>query len=233
MLAFGSGNVHLNASSSLHVPSISRAAGCTSDAGRDEAYVTLVGSRRADASFHGLRVLVHTIRKHDACRPFIALVANGAGAQRISHAVDCELAALGVRTVRVPLLTSTVKQCLQTLRLWAGNNTNTARYAFTVFNAWRLVQFKRVIWLEPDQMLLRPLNELWTMHLDNEFVGAAAMVMEYMPLCGPGIKGRASMRRRRLKFNAVSARAARIFVPRLAKTCVNVPANRSFVLTAS
>ena len=178
--------------------------GCPHDSvPSSEAYVTLFGGKRTDDAFSGLRVLVHTIRKHDACRPMIVMVPEGSGAQRAKHVVECEFGSLGVRTVEVPPLTSTVPSCLKSLTAWAGNRTSVARYAFTVYNAWRLTQFERLLWLEQDQMLLRPLEELWQRPLDQASAGAAVLVMEFMPMCNDKVLGLKAMPpKRRLKFNS-------------------------------
>ena len=175
--------------------------GCA-HASTSEAYVTLFGGRRNDPSFNGLRVLIHTIRKHDHCRPIVVLVTEGPNTKHLMKLLECEMGRLGVRTMKASRLSPSVPSCLRTLSVWAGNNTQ-ARYAFSVFNAWRLVQFKRVIWLEPDQFLLRPLDDLWARPLDQDSAGAAVLVMEYMPQCMENTKGLRDPRlqHRRLKFN--------------------------------
>lgn len=168
-----------------------------------EAYVTLFGGTANDLALNGLRVLLHTIRRHDRCRPVVVLIADGPSARRLAHMLNCEMSRIGVNVLSVAPLTSTVPSCLRSLSAWAGNKTQAARYAFTVFNAWRLVQFKRMIWLEPDQFLLRPLDDLWTRQLDQDSAGAAVLVMQYMPQCPDQMTGALSSKlpHRRLKFN--------------------------------
>ena len=47
------------------------------------------------------------------------------------------------------------------------------RSLFTVFTAWTLTDYERIVWLETDQIVLRPLENLWREPLANGTVAAA------------------------------------------------------------
>lgn len=86
-------------------------------AGR-EAYVSMWYGNSSSASFDGLKVLLHSLRKHDSRRPFVLLTTG------VWDAGSLQLAALRrvypMRVVRVPPLRSADRQCLQTMGSASG-----------------------------------------------------------------------------------------------------------------
>ena len=81
--------------------------------------------------------------------------------------------ALGAPTgVRHPIRTQN--------KWWAEHGAKTVplalRSVFTVFTAWNLTEYKRIIWLESDQIVLRPLEPLWRTPLGNDTDAAAVPV---------------------------------------------------------
>ena len=149
-------------------------------AGSAQAYVTLFIGDSRSGSFDGLRVLTHTIRLHDPHRPLLVMVA-GDGVTHTANAIACEFGdRAGVHTVHVPLLRSTEKRCMLALGQLSGRQLVDA---FTAYNAWSLTQYERLLWVEPDQMVLRPLDFLWRWRLSEQASGVAAYVTERMPQC--------------------------------------------------
>ena len=61
---------------------------------------------------------------------------------------------------------------------WAEHGARTVplalRSVFTAFTAWNLTEYERIIWLETDQIVLRPLEPLWRTPLGNDTDAAAA-----------------------------------------------------------
>ena len=70
---------------------------------------------------------------------------------------------------------------------WAEHGAKTVplalRSVFTVFTAWNLTEYKRIIWLESDQTVLRPLEPLWRTPLGNDT--GAALVQRWGLKCRP------------------------------------------------
>ena len=178
------------------------ASAADASSGGREAYVTLyIGSLRAP-SFDGLRVLVRSIRQHDTLRPLLVMVA-GAHAASTAAGIECELGRVNVRTINVPMLNSTNAACLATMQ---GGQGTRMLSAFTMYNAFDLTDYERLVWVEGDQIVLRSLEPLWRRQLSSGAVGAAVFTMEYMPKCNEaaseagGLQYIAKMRRA-LKFN--------------------------------
>ena len=118
----------------------------------EEAYVSMfIGDSSRPGSLDGLRVLLHSLRRHDARRPFVLMTVEplrGEAAAALQRAYP-------LRVVQVPELRSTDAACLTTLdaRLAVG---------FTSFNVWNLTDYRKLVWLEADQLVLRPLDALWS-----------------------------------------------------------------------
>ena len=192
----------LTATGSLSAPLFT--AGSTHPAGTTEAYASLFIGDTSSSSFNGLRVLARTVRLHDVTRPLLILVA-GANGKQTAVSIECELGrTFGVRTVLVPTLRSSNAACLSSLAKGRDTGTRLSN-VFTVFNVWNLTRFKRLIWVEADQMVLRPLEALWRRQLAPGALGAAVMTMARMPRCAeetsslPNMARR--MARRQIKWN--------------------------------
>ena len=114
-------------------------------------------------SFRGLQVLASSLRSVDARRPFVLLTDSASAADAN---VQATAHTWRLQVVQVALLAGTGMLCSQTA------NTRLAA-SFTTFAAWNLTQYDKVLWLEMDQLVLRPLDTLWAMHLGDASVAAA------------------------------------------------------------
>ena len=96
-----------------------------------------------------------------------------------------------VTVVAVPRIVTRNAHCIATLGAFVDGKKRDAkaksvaaaaslplRSIFSVFNVWGLTQFDRVVWLEADQLVLRPLDDLFGMELDHGAVGAATSVLD-------------------------------------------------------
>ena len=114
-------------------------------------------------SFRGLQVLASSLRSVDARRPFVLLTDSASAADAN---VQATAHTWRLQVVQVALLAGTGMLCSQTA------NTRLAA-SFTTFAAWNLTQYDKVLWLEMDQLVLRPLDTLWATHLGDASVAAA------------------------------------------------------------
>ena len=166
--------------------------GKTEKVARSEAYTTLWYGNVSAPEFTGLQVLLHSLRQHDTRRPFVLQRFDEAEAQPPQIRNLCRT--YGATVVRVPRIQTRNERCLSSLGTWMQHTRSNATYGtstaspsvvplgmrsiFSVFNVWRLVQFERVVWLEADQLIVKPLDSLWALELPPGAVGAAASVLD-------------------------------------------------------
>ena len=105
------------------------------------------------AAFDGLRVLLHSLRRHDRRRPFVLLTVEPV----VGPAMDALQRVHPMRMVRVPTFHSLDKSCLASM----PDGVRLSR-TFTSFHSFNLTEYARVLWLESDQLVLRDLTELWS-----------------------------------------------------------------------
>ena len=158
---------------------------------------------RRSPAVAGLRVLLHTVRTFDSLRAIAVLrLLDDTEEDGEDAPLASILRQYGAHIVRVPRLVADPKlhpECTRHLYGWAnpngranGSESKSARAArrwwqthgaeatplgvrsvFSVFNVWRLVSFTRVLYVETDQIILRPLDALWSVILPPGTAGAA------------------------------------------------------------
>lgn len=155
-----------------------------------EAYATLWYGDVNSPSFGGLTVLFHSVRQHDSRRPIVLMRLDDEELLPLPLQQLCHR--FNVSVVPVPRIVTSSEQCLATLgsfvksgaRVNIGHSTSSsvtlgARSIFSVYNVWNLTQFDRIVWLESDQLVLKPLHHLWDLDLLPGVVAAAASVLSH------------------------------------------------------
>lgn len=150
-----------------------------------EAYATLWYGNAHGPGMTGLQVLLHSLRQHDTRRPFVLQRFDKSEEQPLQIRRLCH--AYGVTVVQVPRIVTRNERCLESLSTWMQHTRNSSsahavplsmRSIFSVFNMWGLVQFERVVWLEADQIIVKPLDALWALQLPAGALGAAVSVLD-------------------------------------------------------
>lgn len=119
-------------------------------------------------NFDGLRVLLHSLRKHDRRRPFVLLTLapfDGPAAMSLQRVHP-------LHVMRVSALRSNDSTCLRSF----PDNARLSNM-FTSFHVFNLTQYSRVLWLETDQIVLQSLDELWGA-FDHHRMGDHSMVLK-------------------------------------------------------
>ena len=166
-----------------------------------EAYVTMLYGPTSNPAISGLFVLLDSIRQQDRQREVVILrVHDDERSEALEYA--CQRFA-PCRTHAVPRLVlrpAVHPECARHLRAWASPNASVVegevrgsmrkawwakhgvrlvplklRSIFTVFNTWSLTEYRRIVWLESDQLVLSSLADLWSIPLDNGRWHAAAV----------------------------------------------------------
>ena len=150
-----------------------------------EVYATIWCGSAATAYFSGFQVLLHSIRQHDAHRPIVVLMDS---ATNCTPAADGPLldditerhAPLVFKHVNVPVRN---KHCLRSMRGPRVNGTRVPsrlglKYTFLKFALWNMTQYDRIVYVDSDAMVLRPLHKLWSIPLAPKFSLAAAMAIK-------------------------------------------------------
>ena len=144
-----------------------------------EAYVTLF--------FGGLplevaETMLRSLRAVDARRPIVLLTLDDADDADDADAEACDrlrrrFAPLHVH--RVPRLRGTGCRGTDAARfaLQRRASEDAARTVFSSFHAFNLTSYARVLWVELDQLVLRPLEPLWRLPLPATAAAAAAAVL--------------------------------------------------------
>lgn len=150
--------------------------------------------------FVSLRTLLYSIRRHDTKRPIVVLTTAPG-----NHSTSSGGAPPWWRFLSTPLyapieLARTPPYVVRSLRCLEGLQPGSTRSAewrqrqernnvslapsrpglsdmFVKFGVWRLERFKRVIYLDGDTLVLRPLTALWVMEMPPKVLAMAAMTI--------------------------------------------------------
>jgi lipopolysaccharide biosynthesis glycosyltransferase len=150
-----------------------------------EVYATIWCGSAATAYFSGFQVLLHSIRQHDEHRPIVVLMDS---ATNCTPTADGPLlddiaerhAPLIFKHVNVPVRN---KHCLRSMRGSRVNGSQVAsrpglKYMFLKFALLNMTQFDRIVYVDSDAMILRPLHKLWSIPLAPKFSLAATMAIK-------------------------------------------------------
>ena len=144
-----------------------------------EAYVTLFYGSTASQTFLGLQVTLHSLRRFDRSRLVVVMrLDDELASQTASAAADFRMLRqrfAPVRFVAVPRLLTSSPTCLRHLAGFAMHREEAphgqlssrqpastdapplaARSIFSVFNAWNLTAYDRLVWLEADELVVWP-----------------------------------------------------------------------------
>lgn len=143
----------------------------------------------------GLVTAVASIRQHDAVRPIVIMaLAREPALEWLAHSFHVEIQI-------VPQLLSTrgrnkhcvhdVRRSLARSRRAEGRDNATIRYddrraleqlqMFTKLNIWTLTSFTRVLYIDTDILVARPVEELWGIHFKEHEAIAATPTLNRPP----------------------------------------------------
>ena len=142
-----------------------------------EAYATMWYGDTTGNSFDGLKVLLHSIRGVDAERAIVIMtpVEASAVAQPESdpNLLLLQRAVDRVVLERMPLLTifkNTSTRCPPASTSCGGSSSGGRSYLYTYskFGLWGLTRWSRLMYLDIDLLVMRPLDTLWRMEIGTQ-----------------------------------------------------------------
>lgn len=202
-----------------------RCAGCVPrNRTNDEAYAFLWGApalalasgTNADGSFTdamiGLAVAVHSVRRLDRLRAIVIMVAISEADPMPSPLLLLARRYQPLRLRRVADLSSTVRIARECQSHQASRKESMLRNPAAMFNKFNVFglgdEWRRVLYLDADVLLVRPVDGLWALRFDKAQIAAAARTTERRPVCRPGYyythnAGVFLLRPSRALFNAI------------------------------
>lgn len=151
-----------------------------------EAWATMFygANMSSSPSFSGLRALVSSIRLLDGLRPIVVLTTPETAARRDRAAAALEEANAPLSWAPVDPPAINNRACIARLdkKERAGTQKQAGmRDMFIKLAVWNLTQYSRVLYVDADALVLRPLDELWAVPLASTQIAAAAMAISAKP----------------------------------------------------